>query len=137
MDFNLVVVDPNLLAAARDLCADAGDDNPEYVRGCAELIIEVSVGLSQDDAKAGLIQFLGAPTVNLNDPLTDDQRRAMFAAYSEVFGRTTKSDQRKAFTRLALGLASDDDVSWSRHSPGSLTVAEASRVLAVLDTLSP
>ena len=124
-------IDSNLLAAARDLCADSGDTNPEYVRGIAELIIDSSYGLTQDEHKDLLIEFLGAPTVDPNAPLTDDQRRALFAAYGDAF-RDTTNEGRYSFTRLVLGLDPLVLVSWTARSDYAITTAEADKVLAAL-----
>lgn len=66
-----------------------------------------------------------------NDPMTDDQRRALFAAYGKVFGGDNR-DGRLAFTRIVLAAGPTDTVSWSKNAPGSLTAGEASRVLDAL-----
>jgi hypothetical protein len=50
-----------VLRAARDLCADAGDLNPEYVRGQAELLIDCHDYLTMDEHKEALIAYLGSP----------------------------------------------------------------------------
>lgn len=49
------------LQAARLLCADS-EENGEYVRGVAELLIDMTPDTSMDD-KEDLIAWLGAPTV--------------------------------------------------------------------------
>lgn len=134
--FSLIELDANLIVAARDLCADSGDTNPEYVRACAELIRDVTPGLGGVDGVIEVLtDFLGAPLVDPNGPMTDDQRRALFAAMRDVFGDYT-DEQRYAVTRLALGRASFDVVSWSRYGAGRLTAGEASRVLDYLQALN-
>lgn len=125
--------DADLLAAARDLCADRGKDS-EYVDGIAELLIAVTPGLQNVHLNI-LTAFLGAPSIDPNGPMTDDQRRALFAAMRDVFGDYT-DEQRYAVTRLALGRASFDVVSWSRYGAGRLTAGEASRVLDYLQALN-
>lgn len=55
------LTDGTLLRVARDLCADSGEVNPEYVRGCAEVIIDLTMGLTMDEHKDDLITWLGAP----------------------------------------------------------------------------
>lgn len=52
------LVDPVLWRVARMFCADT--DNTEYVRGQAELIIDMTPHLTQDD-KAAVISALTAP----------------------------------------------------------------------------
>lgn len=129
----MFLLDPVMIRAARDLCADSGKTNPEYVRGIAELIIDTSVGLTSDEHKDALIAWLGSPLVDpTTAPLTNDQRRAMFASYNEVFGETAN---RYAFTRLVLGKSKSAAVSWSAYKPGTLTMAEASQVLNALRDL--
>lgn len=55
-------IDQTALNAARDLCADSGDHNPEYVRACAEMLIDTSYGrINNDEHKDDLIAWLGAP----------------------------------------------------------------------------
>lgn len=69
------------------------------------------------------------------DPITADQRRALFATFTDVFGQSG-SEQRHAFTRMALCRPVDDVVSWSSARHGSLTFAEASKVLDALNLLN-
>lgn len=75
---------------------------------------------------------------SLTAPMTHDQRKAMFAAFANIFGSTPK-EARKVFTRLVLGKAADAPVSWAeygdRNGQGALTVREASRVLDALAAL--
>lgn len=54
-------IDAIMLTTARDLCADSGETNPEYVRGCAEMLIDATMGLNQDEHKDDLIAWLGSP----------------------------------------------------------------------------
>jgi hypothetical protein len=128
----------DLTTNARLLCADSAD-NKEYVRGIAELVIDSSYGvLNNDEHKESLIAFLGAPTepaVNPDDPLTADHRRALFAAYDDAF-RDTTSEGRYAFTRLVLGLDPEDRVSWSENKwLTAITIGEAEKVIAALKAL--
>lgn len=59
---DLSLIDTLLLDNARSLCAESIlNGNVEYVRGCAELIIDSTLGLSQDEHKQPLIDFLGGP----------------------------------------------------------------------------
>lgn len=67
-------------------------------------------------------------------PLTDDQRRALFASFGAVFGQR-EADTRYAFTRMVLGKSANEYVSWSSHKYGTLTYAEASKVLDALNVL--
>jgi hypothetical protein len=75
---------------------------------------------------------------SLTAPMTHDQRKALFAAFTDVFGQETKN-ARKVFTRLALGRPSDAPVSWAqfgdRNGQGALTAREASIVLDALTAL--
>ena len=140
MPLDLIPLDADLLLAARELCADSGDTNPEYVRACAELIRDVTPGLvGVDGVKEVLIDFLGAPSVDPNGPMTDEQRSALFAGFRDVFGDDYSDEQRYAFTRLALGFDPADDfthVSWARRGKGALTAGEASKVLNTLRVLN-
>lgn len=134
--FSLIELDADLVVAARDLCADSGDTNPEYVRACAELIRDVTPGLGGVDGVIEVLtDFLGAPLIDPNAPMTDEQRSALFAAMRDVFGDYSDA-QRYAVTRLALGRASFDVVSWSRYGAGRLTAGEASKVLDYLGALN-
>jgi hypothetical protein len=70
--------DPDTLRAARDLCADA-EDNTEYVRGVAELLIDTQVPQRPDvtdrinmDSKEELMAYLSAP-IDFGTP----ERRAL------------------------------------------------------------
>jgi len=69
-----------------------------------------------------------------NRPITHDQRRAMFPAFGSVFGSVNK-DARKVFTRLVLGKDSNADVSWADNQPGTITRAEANKVIDALVAL--
>lgn len=70
----------------------------------------------------------------LKAPLTHEQRGAMFATFTEVFGDSPKQ-ARRVFTRLVLGKPADAPVSWAAHGTGTLTKREASRVLDALTAL--
>jgi hypothetical protein len=94
----------------------------------------VTPGLSPDEDKDDLIYFLGAPLVDPNGPLTDDQRKALFAGVREAFG-DIDAEERYAFTRKVLGKQPGWDVSWAEGKPGCITYAEASRLLDVLDAV--
>lgn len=67
-------------------------------------------------------------------PLREDQRKALFASFSDVFSDSDQST-RLAFTRLVLGKSHDEAVSWSTWKPGALTVRQASKVLDALADL--
>lgn len=67
-------------------------------------------------------------------PLREDQRKALFASFSDVFADSDQST-RLAFTRLVLGMSHDEPVSWSTWKPGALTVRQASKVLDALASL--
>lgn len=122
--------DVNVLVAARDLCADAG--NTEYVRGIAELIIDLTVGLDQDKHKDALIKFLGAPLVDPNGPLTADQRKSLFASWSVNFTAEASRENRHAFTKAVLG----DDVNPSWRDVGGITAGQADRLLRAMEVVS-
>lgn len=81
---------------------------------------------------------LDATVANLTAPMTLDQRRALFASFTEVFGASPK-EARKVFTRLVLGKAADAPVSWAeygdRNGQGAVTQREASRLLDALSAL--
>ena len=131
---SVLVLDPalvDLTAVARDLCE--GDGNTEYVRACADLIIGATT-LPQD-ARNDLIAFLGAPAQDPNGPLTSEQRRALFAAFEEVFG-TREQGPRLSFTSLVLGTSPAVTRSWSEYKPGRLTYGEASKLLDWLDVMN-
>lgn len=74
-------------------------------------------------------------SIPVDEPVTHEQRGALFASFGEVFGHTD-NEQRYAFTRLALGLPADEVVSWSAHKPGALSKTEASKVLDTLNLLN-
>lgn len=76
--------------------------------------------------------LLQEPTPLDDGPLRDDQRRALFASFSQVFGAPHKP-VRDLFTRMILGKDVDAPVSWSTWANGTITAAEASRLLDVLD----
>lgn len=67
-------------------------------------------------------------------PLTEDQRRALFAAFGDVF-RDSEQETRLSFTRLVLGKSEDEPVSWSTTKPGALSTVEAGQVLDALSFL--
>jgi hypothetical protein len=94
---------------------------------------------------ADLVTFLADISRHVNDtarsltaPMTHDQRKALVAGFTEVFGSETKA-ARKVFTRLALGLAPDAPVSWAQggdtNGQGALTARQASKVLDALTAL--
>lgn len=64
-------------------------------------------------------------------PLTDEQRRALFAAFREAFDGADDTD-RYTFTRKILGKPAAAVVSWSDAKRGTITANEASRLLDVL-----
>jgi len=126
-----------ITAVARDLCADSAD-NKEYVRACAEMVIDLSGGLLSNDVdKDRLIEFLGEPLVPEVDPdapLSDDLRKALFAAYGDAF-RDTTDEARYTFTRLVLGLSDDVPVSWTNRREHAISNFEAGLVLNSLRAL--
>jgi hypothetical protein len=128
-------VNPVLLLAAHDLC-DGEPLDSEYVRGIAEVIIETSIGINHDEHKDMIIRVItGTVQTDPNGPLTAEQRAALFAGFSDVFG-TAGNEQRYAFTRMVLGKSAHESVSWSTHKPGRLTYGEASKVLDALNLLN-
>jgi hypothetical protein len=90
------------------------------------------------EALADLSDRVSNVARSLSARMTHDQRRAMFAAFTDVFGSETK-EARKVFTRLVLGKPADAPVSWAdngdRNGQGALTQREASRVLDALIAL--
>lgn len=75
------------------------------------------------------------PPIDPDGPLTDDQRKALFAGFRETFGYDADAGDRYAFTRKILGKPGGHDVSWAADKPGTITYAEASRLLDVLDAV--
>lgn len=73
--------------------------------------------------------------VDPRGPLTAEQRRALFANFTEVFGHS-EPETRYAFTRMVLGLVPSATVSWSDHKEGTITASMASMVLDALDALN-
>lgn len=71
--------------------------------------------------------------VDTSGPITEDQRRALFAGFRELFG--ADDGARYRFTRKALGKRNGEVVSWSADKPGALTQDEASRLLDVFAAL--
>lgn len=78
---------------------------------------------------------LGSADEEDDSPVREDQRRALFALFGEVF-TDSEQDKRLAFTRMVLGKGADEPVSWSPRASGALTVAEAYRLLEALDGLN-
>lgn len=123
-----------LLRNGRLLCDGSLRHNPEYVRGVAELIIDMTPGASQDVWKESLMAYLDGqpvPDHNPNGPMTQEQRGALFAAFGEVFGHSD-AVTRHAFTGMVLGR--NDRCSWAGN--GGITYGEASKVLDALDVLN-
>jgi hypothetical protein len=65
-----------------------------------------------------------------SDKMADGARRALWAAWHDVFD-ADDVDVRAQFTRTALGLTWDHDVSWSRS--GSLTNDQAYHLIRLLN----
>ena len=128
----VLFVDFDAVEKARDLCVGRGET--EYVRAMADLIIALSPDLRPADADV-TVDFLGAPDIDPNGPLTAEQRAALFAGFTDVFGSSDR-EQRLAFSRLVLNKTSADPVSWATWRPGTLTFAEASKVLDALNLLN-
>lgn len=74
--------------------------------------------------------YVVVPT-DTSGPLTDEQRRALFAAFREAFDGADDTD-RYTFTRKILGKPAAAVVSWSDAKRGTITADEASRLLDVL-----
>lgn len=91
--------------------------------------------ITADDRGPATFRNFREMFIDPNGPLTDDQRRALFGAFGEVFGHTDQA-QRLAFTRMVLGKHADAVVSWSKNKTGRLTYGEASKVLDALDVLN-
>lgn len=68
-------------------------------------------------------------------PILASQRMALFATFTEVFGHA-EAETRYAFTRMVLGLPATQIVSWSDARPGTITTAEAGKVLDALNVLN-
>lgn len=84
-----------------------------------------------------VVTKVNAAAADLTAPITHDQRGAMFATFTEVFGSDNKQ-ARRIFTRLVLGKPSTEPVSWADpgHGTGTLTKREASKVLTALKDLA-
>lgn len=98
-------------------------------------------GVSDTDLRAALASIstqVADVAHALTAPMTHDQRRAMFALFTDVFGDSPK-EARKVFTRLVLCRPADAPVSWAdggdRNGQGALTAREASKVLDALSAL--
>lgn len=65
--------------------------------------------------------------------MDDEARRALWAAWHEAFDRDDRA-ARFEFTRKALGLTVEDNVSWSRD--GSLTSDQAYHMVRLLKVIS-
>lgn len=69
------------------------------------------------------------------NPITSDQRRALFAAFSEAFGRDVERHDRHLFTTAVLGHGVNP--SWaSPDAGGELTYNQAARLLTVLTVIN-
>ena len=97
--------------------------------------------LGDSDVVTALVDIRGrvdATVQSLTAPMTHDQRRALFAVFTNVFGSSQKA-ARKVFTRLALGRPATAPVSWAEfgdsNGQGALTQREASKVLDALSAL--
>lgn len=112
----------NLREAVRAL-----DEAARRLRGIASISDIASIDRVRNSVNSLII--------DPNGPLTDDQRNALFAAFSDVFGGNDQ-EQRLAFTRLVLNKPGTAQVSWSRHKAGRLTAGEASKVLDALNLLN-
>lgn len=89
-----------------------------------------------DDGNYIVAAPVAAPEVDNSGLFSEDQRRALFALFGDVFGGSDQP-QRIAFTAMVLGKNPQTDaISWSRYKPGALTANEASRVLDALDALN-
>jgi hypothetical protein len=66
--------------------------------------------------------------------MDNDDRRALFAAWADAFGRDTTSEDRHAFTRAALGLPRDANPSWSRA--GNLTADQSYHLVRLLNAIA-
>lgn len=53
-------INESAVQGARRLCAESGETNPEYVRATAELLIDMTPGLTMDEHKDTLIAWLGS-----------------------------------------------------------------------------
>jgi hypothetical protein len=92
-------------------------------------------------ADADLVAALGdirqrvdATARALTQPLTHEQRSAMFGLFTDIFGSSPKP-ARRVFTRLVLGKAQNVPVSWANDGTGTITQREAAKVLDALFAL--
>lgn len=67
-----------------------------------------------------------------NGPMTDEQRRALFAAWRDA-DLSERQVDRHDFTRTVLDTTGK--VSWARSGSGALTAGQADRLLEVLRML--
>ena len=89
-----------------------------------------------DDGNYIVAAPVATPEVDNSGPFSEDQRRALFALFGEVFGGSDQP-QRIAFTAMVLGKnPRTEAISWSRYKPGALTANEAGKVLDALDALN-
>lgn len=108
------------------------DPNTQKVTVNGEsMSFEAFVNLS-DPTWESLRRGVTPTTVDTSDPILDEQRRALFAMFSRVFGNT-EDGPRSVFTRTILGRA--DATSWSTTSPDAITADQASRLLEALDAI--
>lgn len=66
------------------------------------------------------------------EPMTSEQRKAMFALWDEAFGQARNQHDRHIFTTAVLGTGVDP--SWA--SDGELTTNDAKRLLSVLGVVT-
>lgn len=78
--------------------------------------------------------YLPDASIDTSGPLTDDQRKALFAGFRDAFG-PIDAEYRYRFTRKVLGKPDGHYVSWAADKPGTITAAEADRLLDVLDAV--
>ncbi len=114
-----------------------------------EAAISILLEVSDEEVLADVVQHLELMLPYMADnvfvksgvieppivPLTREQRAALFASFTEVFGHS-ENEARYAFTRMVIGLGTDEVVSWSSHRSGAISSPEASKVLDALNLLN-
>lgn len=92
------------------------------------LVSEIVWPTTDDDGE----YIVSQPTVDTSGPLTDDLRRALFAMFVRVFGKSD-DEARLVFTQRVLDTVGR--TSWSPVSDYAITVDQATRLLWALDAI--
>lgn len=94
--------------------------------------MRLTLDITLDGESLPVLSWEDGPVECEPERIRDDQRRALFAAFGQVFGVPYR-DARVMFTRMILGKDVDAPVSWSCWNKAAITADEASRLLDVLD----